>query len=101
MKFEKHDIPLGTLVEVLPNRRKDDSAGLRLYVVAYGHDHMFGTALYNLSLSKNAKIEIEKYESALSNVEQSEENEMKKIMYFMARGSMRYEFTRKMLKVVN
>jgi len=68
----KHQIPLGTLVEVLPSDYPDEeddphtsiTTGTRIFIVGHGRD-CDGTPLYHLSSNKNAMRLLESIEAQM------------------------------------
>lgn len=69
-----HNIPIGAIVEILPNSAidsdlfddEDSAAGLRLFVVEHSRD-CDGTPLYALSFDRDAVKELEKAEKNYKN----------------------------------
>lgn len=95
---QSHTIPLGSLVEILGSENDDDT-GLRLFVVHHGRD-CDGTPLYGLSLKKDAKEEMDKYDKEVKILPAGQDYQIAKMFYHMARGSILFNYSAGSLKVI-
>lgn len=95
---QSHTIPLGSLVEILGDENDDDT-GLRLFVVHHGRD-CDGTPLYGLSLKKDAKEEMDKYEKKFATLPDGQDYQIAKMFYHMAKGSILFNYNEVSLKVI-
>jgi hypothetical protein len=59
MTPEKHNIPVGALVEVLPDENDDSSDGIRLYVIRHQYDVGGIDALDALGLKPRIGVAVE------------------------------------------
>lgn len=95
----KHIIPIGSLVEILPDHDEDEEAGLRLYVVGHSRD-CDQTPLYNLSFRKDAQVEMEKHKSEFHSLPAGQDREIEKILYIKTEGSIYFSLSEESLKVI-
>jgi hypothetical protein len=93
----KHIIPIGSLVEILPD--EDEEAGLRLYVVGHSRD-CDQTPLYNLSFRKDAQVEMERYNSELQSLPAGQDRSIAQFFYLKASGSIYFNLSEESLKVI-
>lgn len=95
---QSHTIPLGSLVEILGSE-SDDDTGLRLFVVHHGRD-CDGTPLYGLSLKKDAKEEMDKRQKQVATLPDGQDYQIAKMFYYMAQGSILFNYSAASLKVI-
>ncbi|MDI6977294.1 hypothetical protein [Serratia sp. Se-RSBMAAmG] len=95
---QSHTIPLGSLVEILGSENDDDT-GLRLFVVHHGRD-CDGTPLYGLSLKKDAKEEMDKRQKQVATLPDGQDYQIAKMFYYMAQGSILFNYSAGSLKVI-
>lgn len=98
-KNKQHALPLGSLVEILPDSSRDEDSGLRLYVVGHGRD-CDQTPLYNLSFRKNAQLEMEKYEEEFKSLPEGQDRQIAKVFYLRAEGSIYFNLGESSLKLI-
>lgn len=106
----KHNIPLGTLVEIHiesdgePEVDPDSLNGVRLFVCDHSRD-CDGTPLYSLSFDKNASVELKELDEKIKNRVWEEHNDpylepLIKINYQNCRGKIIHGYDESVLKIV-
>ena len=104
-----HNIPLGSLVEILPDMWEMESGevsistGLRLYVVNHGRD-CNGTPLYDLSFDPDAHVQWANYKKIIDEKSYDPEDEyseaITKARYWSYSGAIKSGYPEESLKVI-
>ena len=105
----QHNIPLGSLVEILPEQDENPNepnrhTGLRLFVVSLSRD-CDGTPLYTLSFNKNSFIDYTKYRGEIDNKQWDHEDpyaeSILKWKYWSASAQLLSGFPEESLLLIN
>ena len=102
----KHDIPIGTLVEITYKsdyeEENESKYGLRLFVVNHSRD-CDGTPLYDMSFDQKAFKEFQETETKIKNrdFENSMDEALIRWMHQRSGGAILRHYGRESLKVVN
>jgi hypothetical protein len=101
---KKHNIPLGSIVEITYNDSDEEqnTFGLRLFVVDHARD-CDGTPLYTLSSRKNAMIDYHKSveETNMAKMSGSSQDiQLSTLLVWLAKGRLENGYSEDCLKVI-